>query len=44
MNDGDRLATWLEELNLADHLAEAGLPTFTRDADGHAVWSSATRT
>ena len=43
MNDGDRLATWLEELGLADHLAEAGLPTFTRDTDGRAVWSAPDR-
>ena len=41
--DGDRLATWLESLGLADHLAEAGLPTFTRDADGGAVWSAPDR-
>lgn len=42
-NDGDRLATWLEELGLADQLGEAGLPTFTRDADGHAVWTEPDR-
>lgn len=36
---GDRLATWLEGLDLADHLAAAGLPSFTRDADGRAVWT-----
>jgi hypothetical protein len=41
--DGDRLATWLEGLGLADHLAEAGLPTFTRDDDGHAVWTEPDR-
>ena len=41
--DGDRLATWLEELGLADHLAAAGLPTFTRDASGSAVWSAPDR-
>jgi hypothetical protein len=41
--DGDRLATWLEGLGLADHLAEAGLPTFTRDAEGRAVWSDPER-
>lgn len=41
--DGDRLATWLEELGLADHLAEAGLPTFTRDAEGRAVWTDPER-
>ena len=43
MNDGDRLATWLEELGLVDHLADAGLPTFTRDADGRAVWTEPER-
>lgn len=42
-NDGDRLAAWLEELGLADELAEAGLPTYTRDADGHAVWTEPDR-
>ena len=42
-NDGDRLAEWLEGLGLADQLGEAGLPTFTRDADGHAVWSEPER-
>lgn len=41
--DGDRLASWLDGLGLADQLAEAGLPTFTRDADGHAVWSEPDR-
>lgn len=41
--DSDRLATWLEELGLADHLAEAGLPTFVRDEAGHAVWSEPDR-
>jgi hypothetical protein len=41
--DGDRLATWLEGLGLADHLAEAGLPTFTRDDDGHADWTEPDR-
>lgn len=40
---GDRLADWLEGLGLADHLAEAGLPTYTRDDDGHAVWSQPDR-
>jgi hypothetical protein len=40
---GDRLATWLESLGLADHLAEAGLPTFARDADGRAVWTEPER-
>jgi hypothetical protein len=42
-NDGDRLADWLEELGLADQLGEAGLPTFSRDPDGHAVWSEPDR-
>ena len=41
--DSDRLATWLEELGLADQLAEAGLPTFTRDEAGRAVWSDPDR-
>ncbi|MBA2954655.1 hypothetical protein GON03_10000 [Nocardioides sp. MAH-18] len=41
--DGERLATWLEDLGLADHLAEAGLPTFARDAEGRAVWSEPDR-
>jgi len=41
--DGDRLATWLEGLGLAEHLAEAGLPTFTRDAAGRAVWTEPDR-
>ncbi|KQY57285.1 hypothetical protein [Nocardioides sp. Root140] len=36
---GERLAAWLEGLGLADQLAEAGLPTFTRDADGTATWT-----
>jgi hypothetical protein len=40
---GERLATWLEELGLADHLAGAGLPTFTRDAGGRAVWTEPDR-
>ncbi|MFC6344621.1 hypothetical protein ACFP8W_21745, partial [Nocardioides hankookensis] len=43
MSEGDRLADWLESLGLADALAEAGLPTFTRDASGHAVWSEPDR-
>ena len=43
MSAGDRLATWLEELGLAGALAEAGLPTFTRDASGHAAWSEPDR-
>ncbi|MFC7493156.1 MULTISPECIES: hypothetical protein [unclassified Nocardioides] len=41
--DGERLATWLEDLGLADSLAEAGLPTFTRDSSGRAVWSDPDR-
>lgn len=36
---GERLATWLEGLGLAPHLATAGLPTFDRDPQGHAVWT-----
>lgn len=36
---GERLASWLEGLHLATALAEAGLPTFERDAHGRAVWS-----
>ncbi|MBB3045286.1 hypothetical protein KM427_23370 [Nocardioides sp. LMS-CY] len=41
--DGDRLATWLEDLGLAAHLGEAGLPTFTRDPSGLAVWTEPDR-
>jgi hypothetical protein len=41
--DGERLATWLEELGLADQLGEAGLPTFTRDDAGRAVWTEPDR-
>ena len=40
---GDRLASWLEGLGLTAQLAEAGLPTFTRDATGRAVWSEPDR-
>ncbi|MFC4785136.1 hypothetical protein ACT8ZV_11700 [Nocardioides sp. MAHUQ-72] len=36
---GARLATWLEELGLDSHLAESGLPSFTRDPQGRPVWS-----
>lgn len=36
---GERIAAWLEGLDLAPHLAAAGLPTFSRDADGRAVWT-----
>ena len=44
MNEtGERLATWLEGLDLADHLADAGLPTFTRDPEGRAVWTEPER-
>ncbi len=42
-DDGERLASWLEGLGLADALGEAGLPTFTRDADGRAVWTEPDR-
>ena len=37
--DGQRLATWIEELGLSAYLAEAGLPTFTRDETGAATWT-----
>jgi len=36
---GERLAAWLEGLGLADHLAQAGLPGFERDAGGRARWT-----
>jgi len=36
---GERLATWLEDLGLADHLDAAGLPRLTRAPDGRAVWT-----
>ena len=36
---GERLASWLEGLDLGAHLAAAGLPTFERDAQGRAVWT-----
>jgi hypothetical protein len=36
---GERIAAWLETLDLAAHLAEAGLPTFERDEQGRAVWT-----
>ena len=42
-DDGERIAAWLEGLGLAGALAEAGLPTFTRDADGRAVWTEPER-
>lgn len=35
---GDSLAAWLEGLGLADQLAEAGLPTYERDAEGVVLW------
>ncbi|KAB2813022.1 hypothetical protein F9L07_15105 [Pimelobacter simplex] len=35
---GERLATWLEGLGLADHLADAGLPSFERDLGGLVRW------
>ena len=36
---GERIAAWLESLDLAPHLAEAGLPSFERDGQGRAVWT-----
>ena len=36
---GERIAAWLEDLDLAPHLAAAGLPTFSRDEQGRAVWT-----
>ena len=36
---GERLASWLEGLDLGAHLAAAGLPTFERDEQGRAAWS-----
>jgi len=35
----ERLAGWLDELGLTDHLAEAGLPTFTRGPAGEVRWT-----
>lgn len=35
---GEALATWLEALGLSDQLADAGLPTYERDAAGTARW------
>ncbi len=35
----ERLASWLEELGLAEHLGSAGLPTLERDQSGRARWS-----
>lgn len=36
---GERLADWLDRLGLADQLAPAGLPSFTRDAGGGVRWT-----
>lgn len=36
---GERLASWLEGLGLAEHLGAAGLPSFVRDDEGRARWS-----
>ncbi|MBE7325122.1 hypothetical protein IEQ44_10680 [Nocardioides sp. Y6] len=36
-----RLADWIDELGLTDHLAAAGLPSFTRDASGAPSWIEA---
>ncbi|HYF73640.1 MAG TPA: hypothetical protein VD864_12510 [Nocardioides sp.] len=36
---GERLAGWLEELGLAAHLADAGLPSYERDEHGRAAWT-----
>ncbi|WP_141015056.1 hypothetical protein [Nocardioides sambongensis] len=36
---GERLATWLEGLGLADVLADAGLPTYQRDLGGVVRWT-----
>ncbi len=36
---GESLATWLEGLGLAAHLAAAGLPTYERDEHGRAAWT-----
>lgn len=36
---GDRIADWLSDLHLVEYLAEAGLPAFERDAEGHARWT-----
>lgn len=36
---GERLAAWLEGLDLTGQLAAAGLPTFERDEAGRAVWT-----
>lgn len=34
----EQVAARLEQWGLEEHLAEAGLPTFVRDADGRALW------
>ncbi|WP_341925374.1 hypothetical protein [Nocardioides psychrotolerans] len=36
---GERLASWLEDLDLTGQLAAAGLPTFERDEGGRALWT-----
>lgn len=36
---GVRLADWLDGLGLTEQLVEAGLPTFTRSADGTVRWT-----
>lgn len=36
---GDRIASWLEGLDLDQHLSEATLPSFERDDEGRAVWT-----
>lgn len=36
---GERLASWIEGLGLAEHLPAAGLPVLDRDAEGRAVWT-----
>lgn len=43
MTKDEALATWLEELDLVGALTEAGLPSFTRDEAGRAVWSEPDR-
>lgn len=37
-----RLADWIDELGLTAHLADAGLPSFTRDDTGVPTWTEAT--
>ena len=34
----ERLASWLEDLGLVEHLGSAGLPSLERDEQGHARW------